>query len=78
MVMDRKDESLYCGTSTGDVLKIRLNYHHDREVLDNVQRPIMIGCYARLDAKKSKPHEMIKLYSMGKIYLYIFKLFICY
>lgn len=65
--MDRKDEILYCGTSTGDILKIRLNYHHDKEILDPIQRPIMIGCYARLDEKniKAKPHERVKLYSMG-------------
>lgn len=74
MVMDRNDEVLYCGTSTGDILKIRLNYHHDRDILDTVQRPIMVGCYGRLDEKKLVPHEKVKLYGMGKLLILLYYL----
>lgn len=65
MAINYKDELLYCGTTTGDLFKIRLNYSHDVDILDPVQRPVMIGCYARFNEKGLKPEQKVDLYSMG-------------
>lgn len=50
--LDERDEICYCGTTTGDILKIRLNFHHDVEILEPVKRPTIIGCYTRISRRK--------------------------
>ncbi|XP_075232262.1 cilia- and flagella-associated protein 52 [Lycorma delicatula] len=68
MEADYKDEFAYCGTSTGDVIKIKLNYSLDTMVLDPVVNPILIGCYGKISSKKkkytNKPLEAER-YSLG-------------
>lgn len=46
--VDQRDEMCYCGTVTGDVMKVRLNFHHDAEVLDLVKQPVLVGCYSKV------------------------------
>ncbi|XP_022914302.2 cilia- and flagella-associated protein 52 [Onthophagus taurus] len=62
--LNERDEICYCGTSTGDVLKIRLNFHHDVEVLDPVKRPILMGSFSK-HPQKPLPEGCIELYSQG-------------
>lgn len=64
MDLDERDEMCYCGTSTGDVLKIRLNFHHDPDVLEIVKKPLVIGCFARISQKKI-PKGTVLLYENG-------------
>lgn len=66
--IDHKDESMYCGTSTGDIMKIKLNYHHNADVLDPVNPPIMGGCYAKINNKAKLPQNKIFLFANGKKY----------
>ncbi|XP_043464838.1 cilia- and flagella-associated protein 52-like isoform X1 [Leptopilina heterotoma] len=56
VVIDNRDEIAYCGTSSGDIIKTRLNYYHNMEYMEPVQTPIMIGCYSKIpkDLKKLK------------------------
>nr|XP_023016817.1 cilia- and flagella-associated protein 52 [Leptinotarsa decemlineata] len=61
---NERDEFCYCGTSTGDVLKIRLFFHHDIEILEPVKQPSLIGCWARLTRKKL-PRGSVDLYQLG-------------
>ncbi|KAJ8985900.1 hypothetical protein NQ317_010657 [Molorchus minor] len=62
--INERDEYCYCGTTTGDVLKVRLNYHHDAEVLDPVKTPTVVGSMARLTNKKL-PRGTVDLYEAG-------------
>lgn len=55
---------LYCGTTTGDVLKIRLNFHHDMEILEPVKAPCLVGCFARITKKKLR-RGTVDLYQNG-------------
>lgn len=64
MDLDERDEICYCGTSTGDVFKIRLNFHHDLEILDPVKRPIMVGCFSKISNKRL-PKGTADLYKCG-------------
>ncbi|XP_018331120.1 cilia- and flagella-associated protein 52 [Agrilus planipennis] len=59
-----RDEVCYCGTSTGDVLKIRLNFHHDVDILVPVKTPILKGCFTKI-AKKTLPRGQVELYGQG-------------
>lgn len=62
--VNERDEVCYCGTTTGDILKIRLNYHHDLEVLVPSKHPMIIGCFTR-SSKKKLPLGKVDLYSLG-------------
>ncbi|CAH1965474.1 unnamed protein product [Acanthoscelides obtectus] len=64
MDVNERDELCYCGTTSGDVLKIRLNFHHDPEILEPVKQPSVIGCWARLSRKKL-PRGVVDLYECG-------------
>ncbi|KAL1517593.1 hypothetical protein ABEB36_001334 [Hypothenemus hampei] len=66
LCMDRneRDEVLYCGTTTGDVLKIRLNFHHDMEILVPVRTPCLTGCFAKI-SKKKLMRGSVDLYQQG-------------
>lgn len=68
MVLNIRDEICYCGTSTGDVLKIRLNYHHDSEILEPVKPPMMQGCFTKI-SKKRLPRGHVELYQQGQQFL---------
>lgn len=68
MTINAKDEVLYCGTTTGDIMKIKLNYHHDAEVMDPTSPPVMFGCYALIDNKPRLPQDKIKLFGNGKYF----------
>ncbi|CAG9771369.1 unnamed protein product [Ceutorhynchus assimilis] len=66
MCMDgnERDEVLYCGTSTGDVLKIKLNFHHDLDIVEPVKTPCVVGCFARISKKKLR-RGSVDLYQQG-------------
>lgn len=51
IAVDRRDEFAYLGTSTGDLIKIRLNFFHDVEVLAPVKPPVMCGSYTKIDPR---------------------------
>ncbi|XP_043280984.1 cilia- and flagella-associated protein 52 [Venturia canescens] len=66
IVVDTRDEMAYCGTSSGDIIKARLNYYHNLDIMEPVQSPIMVGCYSKIpkEPKKLKDGEG-QLYSGG-------------
>ncbi|XP_060519945.1 cilia- and flagella-associated protein 52 [Cylas formicarius] len=64
MDADERDEVLYCGTTTGDVLKVRLNFHHDAEILEPTKTPCVVGCFAKI-TKKKLPRGSVDLYQLG-------------
>ncbi|XP_001607842.2 cilia- and flagella-associated protein 52 [Nasonia vitripennis] len=74
IVIDERDELAYCGTSSGDIIKARLNYYHNMEHMEPVQPPVMVGCYSKIskDAKNRKI-GIGDLYSGGVSNLLIFK-----
>ncbi|XP_019770665.2 cilia- and flagella-associated protein 52 [Dendroctonus ponderosae] len=61
---NERDEMMYCGTTTGDILKIRLNFHHDMEILEPVKTPCVVGCFARISKKKLR-RGSVDLYQQG-------------
>lgn len=65
--IDRLDEYAYCGTSTGDVLKIKLNFPEDLTVQKPSVSPSLVGCFAKYPAtgKKKPPGVTVELYSRG-------------
>ncbi|XP_015588668.1 cilia- and flagella-associated protein 52 isoform X2 [Cephus cinctus] len=66
IAIDERDENAYCGTSSGDIIRARLNYHRDLAHTEPVRNPIMIGCYSKIpkDLKKMKAGEG-ELYAGG-------------
>ncbi|XP_072398730.1 cilia- and flagella-associated protein 52 [Diabrotica undecimpunctata] len=62
--INERDEVCFCGTTTGDVLKIRLFFHHDSDVLEPTKQPSVIGCYAKL-SKKKLDRGVVDLYQHG-------------
>lgn len=81
MDLDERDEMCYCGTSTGDILKIKLNFHHDPDVLDLLKKPVVMGCFARI-AQKKLPKGAVSLYenglytaTLGEYYIYLCSFF---
>lgn len=64
MDLNERDEVCFCGTSTGDVLKIRLNFHHDAEIVEPVKPPILVGCFSKITKKKLSPGS-VELYQDG-------------
>lgn len=52
MCVNSRDEILYAGTMSGDIVKIRLNCHHDPEVIEREKSPVLLGCYGRHNPKK--------------------------
>ncbi|XP_001948904.2 cilia- and flagella-associated protein 52-like [Acyrthosiphon pisum] len=65
--IDRLDEYAYCGTSTGDVLKIKLNFPADLAVQKPSTSPTLVGCFAKYPkpGKKQPPGITVELYSRG-------------
>lgn len=70
--MNERDEVCYCGTSTGDILKVRLNFHPNAEILLPVKPPIMQGCFTKMSSKPL-PKGMVALYGQGVRSLILFK-----
>ncbi|KAK6624062.1 hypothetical protein RUM44_010920 [Polyplax serrata] len=52
MVMDDKDEILYCGTSTGDVAKVYFGQNDEQS--ETIRPPVLIGCFGKYIGKKAK------------------------
>ncbi|XP_021919910.1 cilia- and flagella-associated protein 52 isoform X2 [Zootermopsis nevadensis] len=52
MVIDELDVFAFCGTTTGDIVKIKLNYDADIDVLDPAATPILLGCFGKYIGKK--------------------------
>ncbi|XP_066601351.1 cilia- and flagella-associated protein 52 [Prorops nasuta] len=50
IAVDAKDELIYCGTSTGDIIVARLNFQDDEE-----EKPsVMVGCYSKVSRDRKK------------------------
>lgn len=45
-------------------MKVRLNFHHDVEVLEPVKEPILVGCFSKISRKKLSP-GVVELYEGG-------------
>ncbi|XP_058791457.1 cilia- and flagella-associated protein 52 [Phymastichus coffea] len=66
VVVDERDELAYCGTTSGDIVVARLNYHHDLERAEPAQPPLMVGCYSRISSSpKNRRLGVGDLYSGG-------------
>lgn len=70
-VIDRSDEYVYCGTSTGDIMKIKLNLSLPDATA--VVAPALVGCFAKYPAAKKRggPARAVELYSKGITSLYL-------
>lgn len=73
--IDRLDEYAYCGTSTGDLLKIKLNFSYDTSVVIPSKSPSLVGCFAKYPSTTSgqvkKRDRRVELYSKGVHALYL-------
>jgi hypothetical protein len=68
--IDEMDMFAFCGTTTGDVVKIKLNYDSDVNVLDPVTNPILLGCFGKyVGRKKLLAGEVPARYSQGEFAL---------
>lgn len=72
-VIDRLDEYVYCGTSTGDIMKIKLNFSSDAAVVKPSSSPTLVGCFAKYPAAKKRggSNRVVELYSKGITSLYL-------
>nr|CAD7446903.1 unnamed protein product [Timema bartmani] len=52
MVIDERDDFLFCGTTTGDIMKVKLNYSHDVRAHKPIKNPVLLGCYGKYGGKK--------------------------
>nr|CAD7432825.1 unnamed protein product [Timema monikensis] len=52
MVIDERDDFLFCGSTTGDIMKVKLNYSHDVRAHEPVKKPVLLGCYGKYGGKK--------------------------
>ncbi|XP_039306086.1 cilia- and flagella-associated protein 52 [Solenopsis invicta] len=59
VAVDEMDEIIYCGTSSGDIIKARLNLRDDLQCGEPMRLPVMIGCYSKItrDPRKMKVGE---------------------
>ncbi|XP_057661479.1 cilia- and flagella-associated protein 52 [Diorhabda carinulata] len=62
--INERDEVCFCGTTTGDVLKVRLYFHNDIDILEPTKQPSIIGCFAKI-SKKKLPRGVVDLYQNG-------------
>ncbi|XP_066999965.2 cilia- and flagella-associated protein 52 [Anabrus simplex] len=65
IVVDERDEFAYGGSTTGDIIKARLNYDYDPKILDPLMNPVLIGCYAKFPIKKAENGDPTVRYSKG-------------
>jgi hypothetical protein len=60
----------FCGTTTGDIVKIKLNYASDVDVLDPAANPVLLGCFGKhVGRKKLLAGEEPARYSQGEFVL---------
>ncbi|XP_069692192.1 cilia- and flagella-associated protein 52 isoform X2 [Periplaneta americana] len=52
MVVDDWDTFAFCGTTSGDIIKIKLNYDCDVDILDPITAPVLVGCLGKYVGKK--------------------------
>ncbi|XP_071650715.1 cilia- and flagella-associated protein 52 [Temnothorax longispinosus] len=59
VAVDERDEIIYCGTSSGDIITARLNLRGDLQCGEPARLPVMIGCYSKItrDPRKMKTGE---------------------
>ncbi|XP_050433048.1 cilia- and flagella-associated protein 52 isoform X2 [Adelges cooleyi] len=73
--IDYMDEYAYCGTSTGDIMKIKLNLSPDTNVTAPAGSPALVGCFAKyptnVGKKKAGRAPAVELYSNGVTALYL-------
>lgn len=66
VLIDERDEAAYCGTTSGDIIKARLNFYHNMEHMEPVQPPVMVGCYSKISSNaKNRKLGIGDLYSGG-------------
>lgn len=71
------NEFAYCGTTSGDILKVKLNTPSTPDAPQSP--PVLMGCYGKLIKKKASlklkdvPVEDVTLYSAGVTALYLMK-----
>ncbi|XP_015380086.1 PREDICTED: cilia- and flagella-associated protein 52-like [Diuraphis noxia] len=75
-VIDRLDEYAYCGTSTGDVMKIKLNFSADTADVAPTNAPTLVGCFAKYPPagktrRGTSTATAVELYSKGITALYL-------
>jgi len=69
--MDEMDMFAFCGTSTGDIVKIKLNFHSDVNILDPVSSPVLVGCFGKcVKMKRWTAGEETARYSQGECALF--------
>lgn len=56
---------MYCGTTSGDLLKIRLNYAYETDILEPISDPKMVGCYGKYNPAFAKKPDPVERYSSG-------------
>lgn len=63
----------------GDIMKVRLNFHHNAEVLEPIKQPLVVGCLSKISQKKL-PMGMVDLYKDGAcvIFINLWYKFYCY
>ncbi|XP_028046333.1 cilia- and flagella-associated protein 52 isoform X2 [Monomorium pharaonis] len=59
VAVNEMDEIVYCGTSSGDIIKARLNLSNDLQCGESLRLPVLIGCYSKItrDPRKMKMGE---------------------
>ncbi|KAJ8898214.1 hypothetical protein PR048_003574 [Dryococelus australis] len=58
ILVDSCDEFLYCGTTTGDIMKVKLNFSNEM-----TSNPVLVGCYAKfISIKKLTTTEPAERY----------------
>ncbi|KAL1452807.1 hypothetical protein WDU94_007002 [Cyamophila willieti] len=73
------DSYAYCGTTSGDILKLNLNYPSDPNQIKQSSPPVLMGCYGKLVKKKVSSKlknvdaEDVSLYSAGVTAMYLLK-----
>ncbi|XP_017884404.1 cilia- and flagella-associated protein 52 [Ceratina calcarata] len=59
VVIDEKDENIYCGTTSGDIIKARFNVEDDK-------CPVMVGCYTKIPKHVGKTNgNDVEVYAGG-------------
>jgi hypothetical protein len=65
--IDEMDMFAFCGTSTGDIVKIKLNFRSDVNILDPVPDPVLLGCFGKhVKMKRWAEGEDTTRYSQGE------------
>lgn len=45
-------------------MKVRLNFHHDAEILEPIKQPVVVACLSKISQKKL-PMGVVDLYRDG-------------